>query len=100
MKDGKRMLTCAFFLLVWLWAAWWMGDVFRIAYERSFFAPDSTLMHWLWQQSYGSLWILGRALLTLYHWPWVGGLLVAVLLTVGSWLVGYCLRLPRRWRWA
>ena len=89
-----------FFLLTWAWAAWWMGDVFRIAYERSFFAADSTLMHWLWQQSYGSLWILGRALLTLYHWPWVGGLLVAVLLTAGSWLVGYCLRLPRRWRWA
>ena len=88
-----------FFLLSWLWAGWWMGDTFRIAYERSFFAANPTLMHWLWQQSFGSLWILGRALLTLYHWPVVGGLLVAVLLTVGSFLFGYCLRLPQRWRW-
>ena len=76
-----------------------MGDVMRIAYERSFFAADATLMHWLWQQSFGSLWILGRALLTLYHWPLLGGFFVALLLTAGSWLFGYCLRLPRRWRW-
>lgn len=76
-----------------------MGDIFRIAYERSFFCTDDTLMRWLWQQSYGSLWILGRALLTLYRWSLLGGLLVAFLLTAGSWLVGYCLRLPLRWRW-
>ena len=88
-----------FFALSWLWAGWWMGDTLRIAYERSFFAADATLMHWLWQQSFGSLWILGRALLTLYHWPVVGGLLVASLLTAGSLLFGYCLRLPKRWRW-
>ncbi|MCR5180222.1 MAG: hypothetical protein K6C30_03275, partial [Bacteroidaceae bacterium] len=69
-----------FFFLVWLWASWWMGDVFRIAYEYSFFAPDATLMHWLWQRSNGLLWIIGRVLLTLYHWPVVGGLLVAILL--------------------
>ena len=76
-----------------------MGDVFRIAYERSFFAPDTSLMHWLLQQRFGWLWVIGRALLTLYRWTAVGGLLVAALLTGGSWLVGYCLRLPSRWRW-
>ena len=93
------MVSCAFFLLSWAWSSWWMGDVLRIAYERSYFAADATLMYWLWQQPFGSLWIVGRALLTLYHWPLLGGLLVAVLLACGSWLVGYCLRLPRRWRW-
>ena len=75
-----------------------MGDVMRIAYERSFFTTDATLMHGLWQRSFGWLWYIGRALLTLYHWPLAGGLLVAVLLTGGSWLFGYCLRLPQRWR--
>ena len=88
-----------FFIFALVWAAWWMGDVFRIAYEYSFFAADSTLMHWLWQQKLGPLYIVGRALLTLFHWPVVGGLLVATLLTCGSWLIGYCLRLSRRWRW-
>ena len=88
-----------FFLLAWLWASWWMGDVMRIAYERSFFAADATLMRWLWQKSFGWLWVIGRALLTLYRWPVVGGLFVAILLTGGSWIIGYCLHLPRRWRW-
>lgn len=103
--TAKRFVSldrCAwvlFFFLAWLWASWWMGDVFRIAYERSFFAPDETLMYWLWQQRFGWLWIIGRALLTLYRWPVVGGLLVAVLLTAGTWLFGYCLRLSPRWRW-
>lgn len=87
-----------FFLLAWLWASWWMGDVMRIAYERSFVAADATLMRWLWQQSLGWLWILGRALLAFYRWPLLGGLLVAALLTAGSWFLGYCLRLPWRWR--
>ena len=96
----KRIsLWVFYFLLAWLWASWWMGDVMRIAYERSFFAADTTLMHWLWQQSFGWLWVIGRALLTLYRWPVVGGLLVAVLLTAGSWLFGICLQLPRRWHW-
>ena len=92
-------LITIFFLLSWAWASWWMGDVLRIAYERSFFATDVTLMHGLWQQSFGWLWFVGRALLTLYRWPLLGGLLVAVLLAAGAGLLGYCLRLSWRWRW-
>ena len=91
-------LFTVFFLLTWLWASWWMGDIGRMAYEYSFFAPDKTLMHWLWQQPFGVLWILGRALLLTYRWPLLGGLAVALLLTVGTELLAYCLRLPRRWR--
>ena len=95
----KGLELVCFFVLTWLWASWWMGDVMRIAYERSYVAADSTLMYWLWQQSFGWLWIIGRALLTLYRWPVLGGLLVAVLLTGGSWLLGYSLHLSSRWRW-
>lgn len=97
-KSYSSLFILSFFILSWLWASWWMGDVFRIAYERSFIAADSTLMFWLWQKSFGWLWIIGRALLIMYRWKIVGGLLVAVLLTLGSWLLGYCLRLPQRWR--
>ncbi len=89
----------SFFLLTWLWAAWWMGDAFRVTREYSFFAFDTVLMHGIWQQSYGLLWIIGRALLTLYRWPVIGGLMVALLLTGGSWLVAYCLRLRPDSRW-
>lgn len=102
-KRGRRWddtaLLLAAFLLFWLWASWWMGDVLRIAYERSFFAPNATLMHWLNQQSFGMLWIAGRALLTIYHWPVLGGLLVASLLTAAAWLINVALRVPTLWRW-
>ena len=70
-----------FFLLAWAWASWWMGDIFRVAYEQSFFATDATLMHFLLQQHLGWLWLAGRALLTLYRWPILGGLVVAMMLT-------------------
>ena len=83
----------SFFLLVWLWASWWMGNVFRMAREYSFVAPDDVLMHGLRQQTFGSLWVVGRFLLTLYRWPLVGGLLVALLLTATTGFTAYCLRL-------
>ena len=87
------------FVLAWAWSAWWMGDVWRIARERSFCAADPTLMGFLWQQVYGSLWIIGRALLTLFRWPWLGGAVVALMLALGAWMVDYCFRLGPRWRW-
>lgn len=43
--------TCAYallFALAWTWASWWMGDIYRITYENSYLAADSTLMHFLW----------------------------------------------------
>ena len=33
-----------FCVIAWLWAAWWMGDIFRVAYEQSSCAADATLM--------------------------------------------------------
>ena len=98
-KGWRWLCHILFFLLAWLWASWWMGDTGRMAYEYSFFAPDKTLMHWLWQQPFGLLWILGRALLLTYRWPLLGGLAVALLLAVGTELLAYCLRLPKHWRW-
>lgn len=88
------------FVLTWIWASWWMGDVGRIARERSFFTTDPTVMHFLWQQTFGTLWFAGRALLTLFRWPWLGGAVVAAILSIGSWLIGYGLHLRPRWQWA
>ena len=62
-----------------------MGSVFRVAYEQSFFAADATLMHFLLQKPFGWLWLVGRAVLTLYRWPVIGGFVVALLLAVTTW---------------
>lgn len=96
----KRVLPVLyiFFFLTWLWAAWYYGSVFYISREYSFWVADTRLMEFILSQPYGILRYLGRAMLQLYKYPWLGGLLMALMLTVGSWLVGYCMRLRASWR--
>ena len=100
-KARKPLLlptAVVFFLLVWLWAWLWYGDVFRIAREYSFWAPDSTLMRYLEGRPWGTLWWVGLALLQAYRWPVVGGAVTALLVSGSTYLVGYCLRLRGWWR--
>ena len=82
-----------FFILTWLWSSWYYGSVFHVSREYSFWVPDMRIMDFLICQSYGGLRYMGRAMLQLYKYPWLGGLLLSLMLTAGSWLVGYCLRL-------
>lgn len=86
------------FVLVWAWAALWYGDVFRIAREYSFWAPDATLMYYQQGRPWGMLWQAGLALLQLYRWPALGALLTAGLITGSTYLLVYCLRLRGWWR--
>lgn len=86
-------------ILLWLWAAWWQGDVFRMVRENSFFAADGTLMKYELSKSYGILWTIGRALLTTFRYPWLGGLILSLMLTASCWLLGYAMRLKAAWRW-
>lgn len=86
----RKPTSLVFFFLVWLWAGWYYGSVFSISREYSFWAADTRLMGFVLQQPYGILRYLGRAMLQLYRFPWLGGLLMALMLTAGSWLVGYC----------
>lgn len=87
------------FLLIWAWAAWWQGDVFRMVRENSFFVADDLLMKYELQQEYGVLWCIGRALLMSFRYTWLGGALLAFMLTAGCWLLGYAMRLKAGWRW-
>lgn len=87
------------FFLVWAWAALWQGDVFRMVREQSFFAPNELLMEYELQQSYGVLWTIGRALLMSFRYTWLGGALLAFLLTSSCWMLGYAMRLKAGWRW-
>lgn len=86
------------FLATYLWAAWYYGDVLRMARERSFWVAATGQMDFLLSQEYGGLWYVGRMLLTTFRHPWLGALLMATLITVGTWCVGYDMRLKPRWR--
>ena len=86
------------FVALWMWAALYYGYVFRICREYSFWVPDAEQMSFVLDNSYGTLWYVGRMFLQLFRYPWLGGLFLALLLSLGSWLFGYCLRLPSRFR--
>ena len=86
------------FIAVWLWAAFFYGPVLRVAREFSFWAPDDTVMYFMQGRTWGGLWIAGRALLMLYRWPVLGGLLTALMVTLTTHLLGYCLRLRGWWK--
>ncbi len=87
-----------FFVTLWLFFGLWYGDVMYVTQQYSFFAPDKMLMEFVWSRPWGLLWVAGRALLSLSHYPWLGALVPALLLTAGTWLTGYALRLTPRWR--
>lgn len=71
------------------------------AHERSFFAFEPELVQHVWCRPFGSLWLLGRALLTLCAWPWAGSLVMSLLLTGTAWCLAYVTRLHRHplWHW-
>lgn len=98
LSMAKLPVLVIFFGLTWLWAAWYYGSVFFISREYSFWVADPRMMDFVLSQPYGILRYLGRAMLQLYKFPWLGGLLLALMLTAGSWLAGYCLRLKGPWR--
>lgn len=88
------------FALLWFFCSCYYGDVFYMANQYSYFAFDATLMHFLLQQPMGWLMATGRMLLTTFHYPALGGALLALMLTLSGRLLVYILRLPPRARWA
>lgn len=86
----------AFFFAFWAFFGIYYGDVLYIAQQYSFFSTAQGAMRPLWETSYGSLWIIGRALLQAFHSPFWGGALLSGMLTLISWLSGYVFRLRGR----
>lgn len=84
-----------FFILIWVFFAGYYGDVLYIAQQYSFFTTDLQVMETVWNHSYAILWMIGRALLQLCYYPWLGGGLLALMLTLISWLFGYAFKLQR-----
>lgn len=87
------------FVATYLWAAWYYGDVLRMARERSFWVASSEQMEFLLCQEFGGLWYIGRLMISLFRYPWIGALLPATMITWGTWCLGYGLRLNAKWRW-
>jgi hypothetical protein len=101
-KDKKSLILPIMplmFVAVYLWAAWYYGDVLRMARERSFWVPSNEQMEFLLSQEYGGLWYIGRMMMMLFRHPWLGALPFAAMLTWSTWCLGYGMRLKPGWRW-
>ena len=100
-KTGRAVrlpVLPVFFVVVLIWASWYYGSVFHLSREYSFWVSDTRQLDFILTCSFGSLRYVGRALLMTYKYPLLGGLLMAAMLTLGTWLVGYCWRLNAKWR--
>ena len=97
-RNWRIPVIPVFFVVVWMWAWLYYGCVLEAARDNSFWVLDSRQMQFMLSCSFPNLRWVGRALLQLYKYPWLGGLLLSLMLTFGSWLTGYCLKLEGKWR--
>ena len=101
--EKRRRVVClpvlpVFFAAVLIWASWYYGSVFQLSRDYSFWVADTRQLDFILSCSFGNLRYVGRALLMTYKYPLLGGFLMASMLTLGSWLAGYCWRLNAKWR--
>lgn len=96
--GGEKWGFLLFFLLMWAWAWLYYGSVLHMGREYSFWVPDTRQMSFILCQTYASFRWLGRMLLQLYKYPWLGGLFLALVLTLTSAFTGSLLSLRGRLR--
>lgn len=98
-RTWRLPVMLLFFVATWVWAAAYYGPVMRICREYSFWVANPEQMKFVLDLEGGWLWYVGRMLLQTFRYPWLGGLLLAALLSLSSWMLGTLLRLAPRWRW-
>lgn len=98
--DGKNLFSHIkpdtlkwFFFGCWAFFGIYYGDVFHQAWQNNGFSTDAAYLRAIWEEPYGSLWIIGRTLFQAFRFPFWGGALLSVFLTLISWLFGYVCKL-------
>lgn len=93
----RRWVYLLLFVLCYLFSTLVYGDIFRRAAEANFITTDSQQMKFLTQQSWGSLYLVGRWMLVSFKSRYIGALLLSLLLTATAWQTDYLLGVGRRW---
>lgn len=96
--HGEALYATLMFASLWIFCSWVYGSVFYLSQQTSYFAWNETLMRFLLQQPLGWLYAVGRLLLTTFHYPVLGGFVLALLLLACSWLVQRIFHLAGWWR--
>lgn len=87
------------FLVLWVLLSWVYGDVMWRTEQNSYVSVSAMQMKHLTDVSMGWIFYAARWLLTLFKYPWIGGLLMALLLLASSEMLAYVLRVPIKWKW-
>ncbi|MDO4211988.1 MAG: DUF6057 family protein [Bacteroidales bacterium] len=74
------------FLLLAVFCCWTYGDVFRQIAEEDFVCSDAEAMTFVRRLSMGYLYWGARYVLLVFKNQWLGGILMAALLTLSAWL--------------
>lgn len=102
-KSNKRVWKIPYFPLLfialWIFSSIIYGDVFYMSQQTSFFAWDSTIMFSVLNQNFGWIDAIGRFLLLAFHYPLLGGAILALMLTFSAWLLDYLLGNKGKLHW-
>lgn len=81
-----RLVYGVGFLLLAVFCCWTYGDVFHHIGLENFVCSDAEAMTFVRRLSYGNLFWAARYVLLVFRSQWLGGILMAVLLTLSAWL--------------
>lgn len=90
LATTSRMTYGIGFLLLAVFCCWTYGDVFRHIALDDFVCSDAEAMTYVRRQSMGSLYWGARYVLLVFKNQWLGGILMAALLTLTAWLFDRC----------
>lgn len=74
------------------------GPVLRHLAEENYVCLERLPMAYVLRRPLGMLFWVGRFLMLPFQSQWIGGLYVALLLTLSAWLADKTLRVPKQWR--
>lgn len=92
------LLPALFFLLFLAFCTFFYGDVFCRAQQEAFVCADADAMNYMLRQPLGHLAWAGRWMLVVYKSVWLGGLVMAALLSLIAYLVDRIFRLAAKWK--
>ena len=86
--------------LVYVFCTWVYGDVFVRAQQEAFVTANAEQMKYVLDQPFGNIYWVGRFILSVYHYPLLGGLVLTLVLTGIACQVDCIFRTKSAWRGA
>lgn len=86
-KRQSAIIYGVGFLLLALFCSWIYGDVFRQIAEEDFVCSDAEAMAYVRRLAWGNLFWAARYVLLVFKNQWLGGILMAAVLTLSAWLI-------------